>query len=86
LIESLVRGFLEQCGTLTGAERGLLIFSGILLTYEQGVRFLTDHLEGDRYYRITRPHQNLDRARAQFALVEALEAKRAILERLTADG
>jgi len=87
LIESLVRGFLEQCGaTLTGAERGLLIFSGILLTYEQGVRFLTDHLEGDRYYRITRPNQNLDRARAQFALVEALEAKRAILERLTANG
>lgn len=87
LIEALVRGFLERCGgTLTGAERELLIFSGILLTYEQGVRFLTDHLEGDRYYRITRPDQNLDRARAQFRLVDLLEKERKQLEDRVAKG
>lgn len=82
-VEALLRGFLgESGGVLTAAERAHLVFAGILLTWEQGVRFLTDHLEGDRYYRITRPDQNLDRARAQFRLVECLEQARGALERL----
>lgn len=82
VVESLVKGFVEASGgMLTESERGLLIFSGILLSYEQGVRFLTDYLEGDRYYQIARPSQNLDRARAQFALVVELERNRASLER-----
>ncbi len=86
LVEALMTGFLEECGgMLTDAERGLLVFSGILLAYEQGVRFLTDYLEGDRYYRIARPGHNLDRARAQFRLVECLEADRAILEGTVAE-
>jgi hypothetical protein len=77
VVESLLAGFEEGAGgTLTETERGLLVFSGILLAYEQGVRFLTDYLEGDRYYRVTRPGQNLDRSRAQFRLVECLEAER----------
>jgi hypothetical protein len=86
LVEALAGGFLEGCGAvLAEAERRLLVFAGILLAYEQGVRFLTDHLEGDVYYRVTRPGQNLDRARAQFRLVECLEAERATLERRVAD-
>jgi hypothetical protein len=82
VVESVVRGFVEGSGgMLSGSERALLVFSGILLAYEQGIRFLTDHLDGDRYYRIARPGQNLDRARAQFALVAELERSKALLER-----
>ena len=46
-----------------------------VIAYEQGIRFLTDHLEGDSYYRIDRPGQNLDRCRTQFALLASLEAQ-----------
>lgn len=82
VIERLLAGFLREAGSaLTEAERAHLIFAGILLTYEQGVRFLTDYLEGDRYYRVTRPGQNIERVRAQFRLVECLEEARSALER-----
>ena len=45
------------------------------MTLECGVRFLTDYLDGDTYFRIHRPGHNLDRARTQFALVRDMEAK-----------
>ena len=45
-----------------------LVVAGQVMTYESGVRFLTDHLDGDVYFRIHRPGHNLDRARTQFAL------------------
>ncbi len=81
LVAALMAGFLGACGArLTAAERGHLVFAGLLITYEQGVRFLTDYLGGDSYYRTTRPGQNLDRARAQFRLLERLEAERPALE------
>jgi aminoglycoside phosphotransferase (APT) family kinase protein len=81
MIAALAGGFLEAGGALAAAERELFVFAGILLAYEQGVRFLTDYLEGDVYYRIVRPGQNLDRCRAQFRLMECLEAGRGALER-----
>ena len=81
LIAALAAGFLGACGAwLTEAEQSHLVFAGVLLSYEQGVRFLTDHLAGDSYYRISRAGQNLDRARAQFQLLESLEAERPALE------
>jgi hypothetical protein len=81
LIAALAGGFLGACGAgMTPAERGHFIFAGLLLTYEQGVRFLADHVAGDTYYRINRPGQNLDRARAQFRLLEGLEVERSALE------
>ena len=46
-----------------------------IMTVENGIRFLTDYIEGDIYYRIHRPDQNLDRARAQFALAADIESK-----------
>ena len=52
-----------------------LAFSGKLLTYEVGLRFLTDHLLGDIYFGTKRPGHNLDRARNQFQLVRQLEAR-----------
>ncbi len=81
LLDAMARGFLAACGEgLAEAERRHFIFAGLLLTYEQGIRFLTDYLAGDRYYRVARPGQNLDRARAQFRLLERLESDRSALE------
>ena len=65
--------------TLTDEELRLLPFSVKLMTYECGIRFLTDYLNGDTYFRIHREHHNLDRARNQFKLVAELSEKEAAL-------
>ncbi len=73
LFEGLARGYLEAVAPmLTAAERANLATAGKLITLEQGVRFLTDFLNGDTYYRTKRPVQNLDRCRTQFKLVESI--------------
>ncbi len=71
--EALVSGYLSTATFLNEAERDNLAFSGKLLTLECGIRFLTDHLNGDTYFKIKRPGHNLDRCRNQFAFVRALE-------------
>lgn len=72
--DSLVRGYLESAsGFLNRAEIDHLAFSGKLLTLECGIRFLTDYLQGDTYFKIKRPGHNLDRCRSQFAMVRAIE-------------
>ncbi len=74
--EAFARGFLEACGkALTPKEIETLPWGAKLMTLECGVRFLTDYLEGDTYFRIHRPEHNLDRARTQFALVADMEKK-----------
>lgn len=74
MFEALARGYLEGTeGALLPVEREHLVVAGQLLTYECGIRFLTDYLQGDTYFRTHRPGQNLDRARNQFALVHSLE-------------
>ena len=60
---------------LTPKEIETLPWGAKLMTLECGVRFLTDYLEGDTYFRIHRPEHNLDRARTQFALVADMEKK-----------
>jgi N-acetylhexosamine 1-kinase len=71
---AIVDGFAEGAGrVLADGERELMTASGWLLAAEQAVRYLTDYLEGDRYYRAEYPQQNLDRARNQIALARALE-------------
>ena len=76
LYELYVRGFLEGCaGSLTQKEIELLPMGAKVMTYECGMRFLTDYLEGDHYFKIHRENHNLDRARTQFKLVEDMEAK-----------
>lgn len=73
-VEAVAAGYLDAMGPLlTRTERALLLPAARLITYEQAVRFLTDFLEGDRYYRIERPLHNLDRTRTQLALLAALE-------------
>ena len=74
MFTALARGYLEAAGDfLTPAERSLLAFSGKLITYEIGVRFLTDFLAGDTYFKVLREGHNLDRCRTQFKLVESIE-------------
>jgi hypothetical protein len=87
LFAALLSGFLAGSGPgfLNDAERDLLVAAGLVITYEQGIRFLRDHLAGDVYYRISRPGHNLDRARAQFRLLASLDAMRADLERTAAE-
>lgn len=76
LFEVYVKGFLEGCGgALTDLEVELLPMGAILMTYECGMRFLMDHIEGDHYFRIHRENHNLDRARTQFKLVSDMEKK-----------
>lgn len=71
-----VEGFLLECGdSLTEKEIQVLPLGAWMMAYEQGVRFLTDYLEGDRYYKIQRERQNLDRCRTQFCLVKDMERK-----------
>jgi hypothetical protein len=74
MFEALVRGYLTFAGDfLTPAEKRLLAFSGKLITFEIGIRFLTDFLGGDTYFKVHRHGHNLDRCRTQFKLVESIE-------------
>jgi Ser/Thr protein kinase RdoA (MazF antagonist) len=76
LFELYAKGFIEGCGgSLTDTEIELLPVGAMMMTFECGMRFLTDHLEGDTYFRIHRENHNLDRARNQFALVADMEKK-----------
>ena len=72
--EALARGYLAGAKFLTEAEKDLLVFSGQLMTFEVGVRFLTDYLAGDTYFHTAYSEHNLIRARNQFAMVASLEA------------
>ncbi len=74
MFEALLRGYISTAGAfLTPLERELLPFSGKLITLEIGVRFLTDYLSGDVYFKTHRNGHNLDRCRTQFKLVESIE-------------
>ena len=74
--EAFAKGFCsETADSMTEMEKELLPFSVKLLTYECGIRFLTDYLEGDTYFKIHRPEHNIDRARNQFKLVADLDKK-----------
>ena len=74
--EAYARGFLRGCGAdLTSAELQTLPMGAKLMTLECGVRFLTDHILGDTYFRIHRENHNLDRCRTQFKLVQDMECR-----------
>ncbi len=80
LFEEFTRGFLEAAGdSLTEAELDYLPLSARVMTYECGIRFLTDHLNGDTYFKIHREGHNLDRARTQFKLVADMELKHGLM-------
>jgi hypothetical protein len=74
--EALLGGYLSEAGKfLTPPELELICESGRNITQIMGLRFLTDYIEGDRYYRIARPDHNLDRCRTQIALINSMDAK-----------
>jgi len=74
LFKAYTEGYLAAAAAaLTQTEKNLLPFSIKLMTYECGMRFLTDYLNGDKYFRIHRPDDNLARCRTQFALVAEIE-------------
>ena len=74
MFEAFTRGFLKEAGqTLTAREIELLPMGAKLMTLECGMRFLADHLNGDKYFRVHREGHNLDRARTQFELVRHME-------------
>jgi hypothetical protein len=87
LYEALVRGYLSgTAGMLAPVEIALLPLAGPLIALETGIRFLTDHLAGDVYFRIHRPGHNLDRARVQLRLTEQLLAGAVDVRRWFEDG
>lgn len=85
MFEALATGYLAGAGSaLLRAERELLVLAGEVMTLEQAYRFLGDYLAGDTYYQVSRPAQNLDRARTQIALVKALQAHEVRLNQFVA--
>ena len=74
MFEALARGYLASASEfLAPVEKRWLAFSGKLITFEIGIRFLADFLAGDKYFKVSREHHNLDRCRTQFRLVELIE-------------
>ncbi|OPZ25066.1 MAG: N-acetylhexosamine 1-kinase [Lentisphaerae bacterium ADurb.BinA184] len=85
MFEALARGYLASAGAfLTPCEREHLAFSARLISFEIGLRFLTDHLDGDAYFKIHRPGHNLDRCRVQFAMVRSIEEHSEEMEAIVA--
>lgn len=85
--EAFTEGFLGACGdSLTQAEVETLPLGAKLMTLECGARFLTDYLNGDVYFRVSREGHNLDRARTQIKLVQDMERKWDEIQRITAQA
>ena len=83
MFEALMRGYLATAAEfLTPAEKHYLAFAGKLITFEIGLRFLTDFLAGDTYFKVHRDGHNLDRCRTQFKLVESIEQQESQMNKL----
>ena len=79
--EALTRGYLEATHAfLQPVEREHLVAAGRLITLTIGIRFLTDYLLGDVYFKTHRPHHNLDRARVQFKMVQSMEQQNTAMQ------
>jgi aminoglycoside phosphotransferase (APT) family kinase protein len=83
LFEALARGYLSTAGSfLTPSEKEHLAVAGKVITFEIGIRFLTDHLSGDTYFKVHREGHNLDRCRTQFKLLASIEQQEGEMNRL----
>ncbi len=86
LYKMYARGYLESCGDiLIKEELELLPYASLIITSEDGIRFLMDYIDGDTYYRTDYPGQNLDRSRTQLKLVEDMEKKLPEIRRILQD-
>lgn len=88
LFEGLLNGLAASLAPmpLHPVERRLIVTAGRVITHEQAARFLTDYLEGDRYFHTTRPGQNLDRTRVQLQLLSDLGKAEARLQQIVEQG
>ncbi|MEI3101632.1 MAG: aminoglycoside phosphotransferase family protein [Oscillospiraceae bacterium] len=75
LFKTFAKGFISSCPELTQEEYTSLAWGARIMTLECGVRFLTDYLDGDKYFAVHRPGQNLDRCRTQLKMVQDMEGK-----------
>ena len=83
LFEALIRGYREVADDfLVPAERENLASSGALITFEIGLRFLTDFLDGDVYFKVHRDGHNLDRCRTQFEMVRQMDEQMETLQKI----
>jgi hypothetical protein len=83
MFQALVEGYLGSAGGfLNEAEIDHLVFSAKLITLEIGIRFLTDFLDGDAYFKTDREGHNLDRCRTQLALVRSIEQQEDVMRRV----
>lgn len=83
MFDHLARGYLDAGRSfLTPTECQSLAFAGILITYEQAIRFLMDYIKGDVYYKIRQPDHNLNRARNQIKMVADMEVHRPQMEEI----
>lgn len=80
LVEAFARGFIPACGTLTKKEIETLPLGAMMMTLENAIRILGDHIAGDVYYSISYPDQNLYRARTQIKLLREYDRCRGELE------
>ena len=82
LFRIYAKGFISSCPSLTAEERSALPLGAKIMTLECGMRFLTDYLDGDHYFKTAYPEHNLIRARTQMKLVADMEEKWAEMERI----
>ncbi|MEA3443889.1 MAG: hypothetical protein U9R19_04100 [Bacteroidota bacterium] len=81
IFKVLAKGYLSELkNTLSENEIKNLVFGGKIMTFMIGLRFLTDFLEGDIYYKTSRENHKLDRCRTQFKLLSEIEKKEDVLE------
>jgi hypothetical protein len=84
--EAILRGYMASAGDfLCREEKRNLVLSSKLLCLMIGTRFLTDYLDGDQYFKIKRPGQNIDRTRTQFRLVESINEQEDRLNEIVAE-
>jgi hypothetical protein len=86
LFKAYASGYLSETrNTLNDVEKEYLAFAPLLITYIIAVRFLTDYIDGDHYFKIHHEHHNLQRARAQMKLVESMEEQYGEMQRIIRD-
>ena len=82
---AFTKGYISACPSLTADEISLMPLGAKTMTVECGLRFLTDYLDGDNYFSISYPGQNLDRARTQLCMADKMTARFADMQRIVSE-
>ena len=82
MFEAYVKGYLSSMTNITEVEKQHLVDGAIMMTYECGIRFLSDFLNGDTYFKVHKPNHNLFRCRTQFKLVSEMERQRDLMQEI----